>query len=107
MAKKKFVVTARVQNDKGEWLQPGDEVSVEVDKDGQPVSRLYRGRVGTVGRTAETSDSADAQKVVKDAEDKAKQIIKEAEEKADEILKEAQANADKLIADALNDKKGK
>lgn len=108
MAKRKFLVTARVQNPKGEWLQPGDEITLEADEKGVPVSRLYHNRVQAAGRRSEATDgAAEAQKVVKDAEDQAKAIIVEAQEKAEAIVKEAQDTAESLVAEALQGKDGK
>lgn len=109
MAKRKFLVTARVQNPKGEWLDKGDEITLEADEKGVPTSRLYHNRVMLAGRgRAEASDgTAEAKQLVKEAEDQAATIVAEAQKRAEEIVNEAQQTAESLVAEALKGKGGK
>lgn len=94
MAKKDFIVTARVDN-----YQPGDRLTLEVGDDGLPVSDLYRVRVrlDTGKDDRELEAPAGGKDAVKAAKAEAAKIVEAAKAEAAKIIDEATAEAAKML----------
>lgn len=102
--KAKFQMIGTVVNHpdfKGQDLNRGDILTLEVGDDGLPTSDLFRTRAVPVGREVENGDEGMSDK---DAKAKAKGIIDDAKAKASDIIAkantDAQAITDKANADA-------
>lgn len=97
MAKKNFIVTARVD----EYL-PGDRLTLEVGDDGLPVSDLYRVRVRPdTGKDERELEAPAGGKAVEKAEKQAAKLIADAEKKAEELVAAGKAEADRTVNEAL------
>ena len=103
MAKKDFIVTARVDD-----YKPGDRLTLEVGDDGLPVSDLYRVRVrpdtGKDDRELEapSGGKADKQaaKLIADAKAEAAELVAAGKAEADRLVNEATAEAAKILGGA-------